>query len=104
MPEVPDSQAPSSEEQQLSSEALVASQEAEAVAEMPAEEKEALENSPYKEGDVYSYMNPAGQSYQIKVESVNGDMITIRNTTVSAEAQEVSLDEAKTILDSAART
>ena len=116
MPEVPDAQAPSREEQLLSSEANteievqqqpVPTQESPALRseESPAAPQEAVEavasaetveESPYEEGQVYNFVDTQGQGYSIVIQKVEGEELTILNQSVpGAQPAQISLEDAK---------
>jgi hypothetical protein len=120
MPEVPDAQAPSTEEVKLSNEPqpqpseveldrqTVESAPSEGGNVVPVEPVEGLEDPqskdrPYKEGDSFSFTAPNGESYSIAVVKVEGDQITLQNSTPGTEPIELSLKAAQEILESPAR-
>lgn len=115
MPEVPDQQAPSKEEVKLTNEPLPQPSEAEldkqVVEQKPAdvvpvepEEGNSSDNSPYKEGDAFSFSAPSGESYSILVTKVEGDQVTLQNSAPDSAAITLPLEEARKILESDART
>jgi len=126
MPEVPTDQAPSTEEVKLSNEPQPQPSEADLDKEtvelqrtktpseggnvVPVEPNEGLtdpdSSSPqaeYKEGDSFSFTSPSGESYSLTIMKVEGDQITLQNSTVGTEPVTLPLEEAKAILESPAR-
>ncbi len=136
MPEVPDQQAPSSEEAKLGADQLPQPSEAtldqqtveqqqnqvdpdliigdpapsEGGNVVPVEPSEGLQDpqsSPkpeYKEGDSFSFTAPNGESYGIAVVKVEGDQVTIQNSTPGTEPITLPLEKVREILESPART
>lgn len=105
MPEVPDQQAPSREEELLSSEAnteieptqqpVPTPESPQDLQQLPEAVEEALQ-SEYQEGQIYSFTDPQGQGYSIVIQKVSGEMLTILNQTApGAEPAEISLEDAK---------
>lgn len=133
MPEVPEQQSPSQEEVKMAKKSQVpqpseadldkqtAQQQPEQLSQqtptegenvVPVEPVEGLEdpdsdspNEPqYEEGFTVNFTSPAGESYSITVTKVEGDQITLQNSTPGAAASTVSLEQAKEILESPTRT
>jgi hypothetical protein len=131
MPEVPDSQAPSSEEVKLSNDIVPPSEldiDKETVQQQPDETDQPSQVPPseggnvipvepveglkdpsqskqleYKEGQYFSFTAPNGESYGITVTKVEGDQITLQNSTPGTTAVTLPLEQAKEILESPAR-
>jgi hypothetical protein len=130
MPEVPIDQAPSTEEVKLSTEnqppsnleldqQLAQQQQPEQPNQVPPSEggnvvpvepsaglTDPDSSSPqpeYKEGDSFSFTSPSGESYSLTIMKVEGDQVTLQNSTVGTEPVTLPLEEAKAILESPAR-
>ena len=108
MPEVPQEQAPSREEQLLSSEAnteIEVQQQGVPTphalptpneAQQPLGAVKESEVSEYQEGQIYTFVDPQGQGYSIVIQKVADDKLTILNQTApGAEPAEISVEDAK---------
>ncbi len=130
MPEVPNEQAPSREEVKLSSdpqpqpsEATLDQQTVDQQGEQPSQvppseggnvvpvepveglqDPDSSQKPEYKEGESYSFTAPNGESYSITITKIEGDQVTLQNSTLGAAPVTVGYEQAKEILESPART